>query len=144
MRATQSTWTVFHHLVFWGSLGVYFFFISIYGLIPHVRGWDNHIYWAFCTCSLLLPRALLLLAPTRLPSKTDTLSFLLLFLRTVTLFTSSSFWLTYLALVVCSLLPDLTFKRSLLVTSLVVCAVCVVCMCARVVVRAGAGVRVRS
>ncbi len=52
MRATQSTWTVFHHLVFWGSLGVYFFFISIYGLIPHVHGWDNHIYWAFGMCLL--------------------------------------------------------------------------------------------
>jgi hypothetical protein len=50
-----STWTVFHHLVFWGSLSVYFLFISLYGLIPHVRGWDNHIYWAFCTCSSRTP-----------------------------------------------------------------------------------------
>jgi hypothetical protein len=51
------------------------------------------------------------------------------------LFTSSSFWLTYVALVVCSLLPDLTFKRFLLLVTFSSCVACVI-VCA--------GVRVRS
>jgi hypothetical protein len=106
-----STWTVFHHLVFWGSLSVYFLFISLYGLIPHVRGWDNHIYWAFCTCAAAAPLSSLPPPGEICDRQSNTANHLGCSHLPVTLFKSSSFWLTYITLVVCSLLPDVACKR---------------------------------